>query len=105
MRSGELRHLITIQQPSFAQDSSGSSAETWSTRCSIWAKIRPLRGREYYAANQAQMEITHEITIRYRSDVNAIHRVSYGNRIFRINAVMDIDENRRELVLQCVEVS
>lgn len=103
MRSGELRNLITIQKPARAQDSSGSTAETWSTLCTVWAAIRPLKGREYYAANQAQMEITTEITIRYRSDVSAEHRIIFGNRTFEIKTVVNIDERNHWLVMMCEE--
>ncbi|TGE33172.1 phage head closure protein [Desulfosporosinus sp. Sb-LF] len=36
----------------------------------IWASIEPLSGREYYAAQQVNAEITHRIKIRYRAQTN-----------------------------------
>jgi SPP1 family predicted phage head-tail adaptor len=103
MRAGELRNLITIQKPARAQDSSGSTAETWNTLCTVWASIRPLKGREYYAANQAQMEVTHEITIRYMRNVSAENRIVFGNRTFEVKAVMNVNEENRWLSMVCEE--
>jgi len=103
MSIGELKHRVTIQRAALAQDSSGSTAETWSTLATVYAAIKPLKGREYFAAQQVQAETTHEITIRYRADVTALTRVVFGNRTFEIQSVINSMEANRWLILMCAE--
>ncbi len=103
MHAGLLNQRIIIQQYVPSQDSSGSTTETWSTLVTVWAAIRPLRGREYYAAKQAQVEMTNEITIRWRRDVGAANRVLFGSRVFEIEAAVNLDEANEWLVMMCTE--
>lgn len=103
MSIGERRHYITIQRATLAQDSSGSTAETWTTVANVWAAIKPLKGREYFAANQANSEVTHEIKTQYRSDITTAPRIVFGTRTFEIQAVINSMERNRELILMCAE--
>ncbi|MDD5353021.1 MAG: phage head closure protein [Candidatus Omnitrophica bacterium] len=94
---------MKLQHATYAQDSSGSTTETWTDIASIWAKIQPLSGRLLDVAKQAQSEVTHEITIRYRENVTPDKRIKYGSRIFVIESVINIDERNYWLVLRCKE--
>ena len=104
MRAGDLRHRVTIQKRTHAQDSCGEMDITWSDGDTIWADIRPLRGDEFYKAQQVSAKITHKIITRYRRDINNITRLKFGERYFNVLAVMDPGERRRELNLLCEEV-
>lgn len=103
MHAGLLNQRIVIQQYVPSQDSSGSTTETWGTLATVWAAIRPLHGREYYAANQAQIEMTHEVTIRWRRDVSAENRVLFGSRTFDVKAAVNPDEANEWIILMCLE--
>ena len=103
MHAGMLNRRIVIQQYIPMQDSSGSTVEAWSKLAMVWAAIRPLRGREYYAANQTQAEITHEITIRWRRDIGAANRVLFGSRVLEIEAAVNPDEANEWLIMMCRE--
>ena len=81
----------------------GDVVEAWATYDTIWAHIKPLSGTERRAAQQAQAEVTHEITIRYHKGVSPIHRVLYKTRVFAINSIINRDERNKEIVMSCTE--
>lgn len=103
MRAGRLRHRVTIESRSSSLDAAGQQLRSWSTFGTVYAGIRPLSGREGVLAEAVQSAVTHEVTIRYLSGVNATMRVNFGGRYFAIHAVRNTDERNREMVLDCVE--
>lgn len=103
MQSGRLRHRITIQEPVESSDGMGGVTTTWNTFATIWANIRPLRGREYIAAQQTQSGITHKIEIRYLENLTPKKRVKWNSRYFDIESVLDVFERNKQMDLMCVE--
>lgn len=102
--SGSLDKRVTLQSATSPRDASGQPVPTWSNVAVVWAAIAPIRGREYFAAQQVSAETTHKVTIRYREDVSPKWRVIYSDRIFRIESVIDPLERHESLELMCVEV-
>jgi SPP1 family predicted phage head-tail adaptor len=100
---GKLRHRITIEQVIETQDADGSMIETWTTFAMAQASIEPISGREYFAAQSTQADVTHRIRLRYLSGVTPKMRVNYNSRIFDILSVININERNRELQLMCRE--
>jgi SPP1 family predicted phage head-tail adaptor len=108
MRAGNLRHQIVIEQRSATQDSFGGLPETWSTLKTVYAEIQPLSGREKEAAQAINVDISHQINIRYQSAfadprVTAAYRVRFGSRLFNIHASMNVDERNQEITLLASE--
>ncbi len=104
MRAGELRQRITIQQPTVSRDSFGAEVPAWSTLATVWAQVVTTGGAETIdAAQNAVATLTHEITIRWRDDVQPTMQVAWGVRLFTIRAVVD-DNLQRQLILSCDEV-
>lgn len=104
MRSGMLRHRVTLQRFQQGQDAYGGPVETWEDVATVWASLEAMSGREFFASQQAQSEVTQRIRIRYRPGVTADMRVVHGGRVFGIVAPLP-DNRGRELVLMCREVS
>ena len=104
MNAGQLRHRVTIQQLTRVEDEGGGYAEVWADVATVWAAIKPMRGNERYEAQQVQSTLTHKVTIRYRAGIKPQMRLLYGNRVFNIEAVIDIEERHRWLELLCSEV-
>lgn len=102
MQIGELRDKVTIQEYIQTPDRYGGFSETWQDKYTVWANIKPLRGREYFEMQKIQSEITHKITIRYRSDINTLNRIRYKERILNIKSVIDIDNRHRYLEIMCI---
>lgn len=105
MRIGAMRHRVTLQRPSAELDSRGQPVE-WMDVATVWAAVEPLRGREFWAAQQVNAEQTVRIRIRYRPGVTSDMRVLYGSRILLLVAPpIDAEERHVELQLLCKEVA
>ena len=104
LAAGRLDKRVTLQSATRARDNHGQSIEPWSDVATVWASVGPLRGREFFAAQQVSAETTHKVTVRYRASVNPKWRVKWGTRIFRIESVMDPQERHERIELMCVEV-
>ena len=107
MRAGELRHRVTIQRQLVpGKDDLNADIIEWADIATVWAAVEPLTGREYFAAQQVNAEITVRVRIRYLAGVNSSMRVKFGARYFYIEAPpININERNRELVLMCKEAS
>jgi SPP1 family predicted phage head-tail adaptor len=103
VRIGRLRHRIAIERVTETRDTDGSVIETWSTYATVQASIDPISGREYFAAQSVQADLTHRIVMRYLSGIVPKMRVKYGSRIFDILSVINVSERNRELQLMCRE--
>jgi SPP1 family predicted phage head-tail adaptor len=104
MRAGPMRHQVVIEGRQATQDTFGEQSTTWATVDTVYADINPLSGREREAAQAINVEISHEITIRYQDEfsdprVVAAYRVRYGTRLFNIHGSANVDERNREITL------
>lgn len=104
MRPGDLRHRITLQQKVETRDEFGGVTETWQDVATIHAAIEPLKGREFFAAQQVQADTTGRIRIRYREGVVPAMRAKFGARVYDLQSVINVDERNRELHLLVREV-
>ena len=110
MRAALMRQRITINQPGttgqdgFGQPIDGVAGDK--VLCT-WAQIAAVTSREVYALGAGfDGQVTHKVTIRWISTpLIAGMTVQYGARTFRVQAVSDPTETRRELDLLCLEES
>lgn len=102
--AGQLDRRVELQGRITARGADGSVTETYATLATVWAKIRPIRGREYWAAQQVNAEITHEVVIRYQARFRPTSRIKYHNRHFNVLSAISPDEGHDALVLMCKEV-
>lgn len=106
MNSGKLKHRIEVQESINTRDEFGAiSSQTWETFCLMWASIEPLSGREYFTAVQMQSEISHKITMRYKSGIKPHYRILWNGRIFDIQSILNKEERNIELIFYCSEVN
>lgn len=104
MRAGELRHRITIQQATVTRDGFGAEIPAWADVATIWAKIETVSGTESVGPEQvATATLVHEVTIRYRDDIQPTMQVVWNARLFTIRAVV-ADNANKQIVLSCDEV-
>lgn len=109
MRIGPMRHRITIQEKSTAQNSFGEESIEYSDialHANVWANVRPASGSERYAAgaDQNQSDMMHRVEIRYRSDLSVEMQVVWEARNLEIHTLADPSGKRQSLVLICREV-
>ena len=99
-----MRQRITIQQLTEAQDAQGAKSESWATYATVWAAIRPLRGREFLEAKQLQARVSHEIRARWLSGVTPAMQITVDSRTFRIESAVNENERNETLLMMCEEV-
>jgi SPP1 family predicted phage head-tail adaptor len=104
MNPGELRHRIVIQKLENTQDSFGQPVEKWNDVATVWSSVKPLVGREFFAAETVNSEVTHKVRMRYKAGITPDMRVKFGIRIFQITAVINYQERNIELQLMCKEL-
>lgn len=108
IRAGQLRHRIDVQNRSVTLDSFGGQPLTWTTFATVWADVLPMSAREREASQAINVEVSHEITVRYRSDfadpkVMASRRIVYRGRYFNIQGIGNVDERNREMTIWAQE--
>lgn len=108
MRSGSLRHKITIQEQGSGVDGFGQPiAGSWTEFNTVRASIRPVRGNEKFLSNVDFSTVSHTIRTRYFDGVNSSMRVVFNDRgverIFNILNVINLYERDKELELHCEE--
>ena len=106
MRAGTLRLLATFKRQSETQDAAGQRVDTWTSLGTARVSVRPIAGKEYFNASGERAEVTHELHIRYDSDLSSLaprDRAYIGSRIFDIQSVINLFERNREMKLMCTE--
>ena len=94
---GELRTRLTLEAANRTDDGGGGADVVWETVAEVWAAVRPIGGGERFKLDRVAGRLSHEIIIRYRSDVKPEMRFRAGTRVFDIRAAFDPDEHRQWL--------
>lgn len=105
MRTGKLRHRLTIQEPTETKNAYGELITSWSTYETVWGSVEPLRGRELWAAREKEARIDVRIRIRYLADITAKMRIIFGSHIYQIESIIDVELLHNEMQLMCYEVT
>lgn len=103
-RAQELNRKITFQQLTIEQDpSTGAMIEVWADYTSVFAKVEPLLGREFWAAAATQSEDSIKFTIRHRGDLNTAMRIAFDGKDFNITSIQNIRSANRETLIYSKE--
>jgi len=107
MRSGRLRHYIQLQRPAVTVNDAGETVVDNPPTQSLpaWADVQPLQSREIERARQAQMQTTHRVIIRYRSDVQPGWTIKWGDVDLMVTGIIPIDGRTEALELTCQQVT
>lgn len=99
MRAGTLKDRITLQRWAAANDPSWGPAAGWAEIGDAWADVTPVSGTERRDGQGVQETISHQIRMRYRTDLTTKDRIIYRGRTLDIVFVVDVDGARRELLI------
>lgn len=102
---GQYRTKLIYQEQVSIADEYGDAVDVWEDVATVWARLKPLSGREAYFAQQVQAETTHEVLCRYRPGVKPTGRfvVAGTSRNLGILSIADTESMRIELRIMCVE--
>lgn len=101
--AGQLQHRGTLRSLVTTQDDAGQEVESYQDFKTVWAAIQPLSGREFFAAQQVNSEVTTRIKIRYTDGVESTMIFVYGDHTFEILYIIHPEFAKRELHLMCKE--
>ena len=96
------RHGI-IESSTLLPNSYGERIATWTEYARRWGRIRALSGKEQLQAKQVNASTTHEITVLYCEGLTPAMRYRYGERVFNISSVNDVEDRHHEMILMCEE--
>jgi SPP1 family predicted phage head-tail adaptor len=105
MQAGRLRRRVTIQKKTVTRNSYGEEMIVWVDVATVWAAVEPLSGREFIEGRQVVADVSTRIRIRHRPGIRPEMRVTWGERVYTIQAVLDHLDRSRELHLMCTEVA
>lgn len=105
-QAGRLRHRVTIQQATVAQQASGAPVRTWTNVATVWAQVRTQSGGEQRndGADQVVASLFYAVTIRHRDGLLPTMRVLWDDRVLEVTAIQEPDNRQRILTLMCTEV-
>ena len=102
--AGRLDRRVKLQQKTAARGELGGHQEVWRDLATVWAEVRDLSGREIFNARAVGSAATRIVTMRYRPDIQAEHRVVLpGGTTLRIEWLRRI-ERHETLELYCLEI-
>ena len=106
MRAGTLRTLLTVQEnqaTSPAKDTLGHKTLNWVTVKQLRGEVVTLTGEQLLRATQIAGELTHQVTVRYWSELTRKHRFLFRGNPLDINTISDTNQKHKELVCLCKE--
>lgn len=77
--------------------------DAWETYTEFFGSLEPLRGREFWASQQVQAEVTHTIRTYYVPGITPKMRARVGDRVFDILVVRNLKEENRVLEILATE--
>lgn len=102
---GELRHKIIFQKfDKEHQDDYGEPEPMWVDVLTTRVAIYPISGRDFYAAEKENSEVTHKINLRYIKGLLPSMRIKFGDRLFSIISIINFQERNVELQIMCKEL-
>lgn len=106
--AGTLRHRIVFQCFNGETDSYGDILDeddaNWTDIIKRWASVQPISGKEFYAAQQSQSEVTHKIRCRYFFGATPKMRILLNGRKFKIISILDFNERHEEFIIMAKEL-
>ena len=100
---GSLRYRVQIEAPVRAPSSGGGATINWIEVATVWGSFAPVSGREAVIGNTLVGRSLHDVTIRYRDDINPSMRFVIDGRQLDIKVIADLDGRHQWLICQCEE--
>ncbi len=97
VRAGDFPHVVTVNKQTTTLTADGGwSKNVVAVAVGVRANIRPLRGRELFAAQQVKADAEFKILLRYDSRFatwDSNYQVVWGSRTFEaVGPIKNVDE-------------
>ena len=98
------RALLMIEMPQDRADGFGGFIRSYVAGPTVWAQIVPIKHDFERTADRPEIQVTHRIAIRHRTDIDLTKRFRLGTRIFAPRGYFDPDGRRVTLIVWCKEI-
>ncbi|MBP1967979.1 SPP1 family predicted phage head-tail adaptor [Virgibacillus natechei] len=101
------RNRISFQREDEYQTDEGHWVTEWIDVAEIgkvWAEIKSVRGNEFIMAGANAVDVTARITIRYNKRVTDDMKIKYGDRMYDITFINNLEERNIELEILASEI-
>ncbi len=105
---GRANQRIKLQAKSVTRNAIGEEVVTWTDVVTdtadhaIWAEAWPLKGREFFAAQQTQYAADVRFRIRYRDGVTREQRILWKDDPYDIIMLVDVGAARQTIEILAV---
>ena len=105
---GRANQRIKLQAKSVTRNAIGEEVVTWTDVVTdtadhaIWAESWPLKGREFFAAQQTQYAADVRFRIRYRAGVTREQRILWNDEPYDIIMLVDVGAARQTIEILAV---
>lgn len=103
MQAGQLRHRVTLQQPTNVEGDEGEYTQQWVDVAELDAFVEPVSASESFFVEQVNNEVTHKITIRAYEGIKPTWRFVFMNRVLNIDRVTTPKEQLHFQIAFCIE--
>jgi SPP1 family predicted phage head-tail adaptor len=97
VRVGDLKHRITIETMERTGDGGGGATVTWNAVADVWAAVWSRDATENFVLDRVAGRATHDVWLRYRTDIKPEMRFRLDERVFDILGVIDFEDRGRWL--------
>jgi SPP1 family predicted phage head-tail adaptor len=94
---GDLRHSVEIERPQQTSDGAGGATVSWVLVARVWAAIWARSAGEAFRLDREAGTASHDVWIRYRTDITPEMRVRFGTRLYNILGVIDVEDRNKFL--------
>ena len=102
MKAGTLRHRVTVEHRAETRDAYGGVTAVWSAfASSVPAAILPISGREFFAAEANQSEVSAKIVMRELAGLLPSMRIVHNGQQYNIRAILADATLKRHVVCMC----
>jgi len=101
---GTLRERIEMFRKDQTVDLAGGNIEAFVSLGSVWAKVEQKAGTISSIGDARSVGISHNITIRFRTDLNPGDRIIYRLKTLEVISASDLNGRRAYLVLKCSQI-
>lgn len=102
MRAGTLRHRVTVEHNAQTRDAYGGVTAAWTVfASSVPAAILPVSGREFFASEANQSEVSAKIVMRDLAGLLPTMRIVHDGNQYNIRAILPDPTLARHVVCMC----
>lgn len=92
MKIGTMRERVVIHAPVDQQTTTGAASVTPTPVAEVWASVMGMSTRDYLAAQQSGVIVTHKIFMRAYPGLTVQHELEWRGRRLQISSILEREQ-------------